>query len=122
MNPKFAMIAILVLLALVVIAALIPPQIWNAIVSLASPVKAGADDGKPAVVESPFAGVVLYQCKDQPVKENKIAEISSMFRYGNQVTVPVGCQINILLAKDYHKTTDSMPDGSTLIGIWPGAE
>jgi hypothetical protein len=74
------------------------------------------------VVESPFAGVVLYQCKDQPVKENKIAEISSVFRYGNQVTVPAGCQINVLLAKDYHKTTDSMPDGSTLIGIWPGAE
>lgn len=122
MNPKFAMIAILVLLAAVVVLALIPPQLGNAIVSLASPVKAGADDGKPSQVESPFSGVVLYQCAKQPVHETKISELQSIFRYDNNVTVPAGCPKNVLLAKDYHSTENALPDGSIVIGIWPGAK
>ncbi len=122
MNPKLAMIAILLALAAVVVIALVPPQLPGAIVSVLSPVKAGADDGQPSKVESPYAGVVLYQCQNQAVQETKIDEISTIFRVKNTATVPAGCTKNVLTAKSYHSTEVQMPDGSTVVSIWPGAK
>ena len=119
--PEIAMVIILILVVAIVGCAIITPQVTNAVSSLFSPVAVAADGGQPTSVQSPYSGVVLYQCDGQPVQEQKIAEISSMFRFGNQITVPAGCKRNILLAKDYHATEDSNSDGSVLVGIWPGS-
>lgn len=119
---EIAMVVILIIIVAVVGCAIIPPQVTNAVSSLLSPVAVAADGGQPTSVQSPYSGIVLFQCDGKPVQEQKIAEISSMFRFGNQVTVPAGCNRNILLAKDYHATEDSNSDGSVLVGIWPGTK
>ncbi len=117
---EVAMLLILIAVVAIVGCALIPPQVTNAVFSLLSPVPAYADNGSGAL-GAPFAASIVYSCDDQAgVHEQKIAEMSAMFRFGNQFTVPAGCQRNIILNGNYHSTEDRNSDGSVLVGIWPG--